>query len=42
MLRQMNAIKTLPREALSETLKTWFVNHAIKHDSHLKAILQAM
>ena len=42
MLRQMDALETLPREALCETLKTWFVNHAIKHDSHLKAIFQAM
>src|SRR5579872_258165 len=35
MLRQIDAVKTLPREALGETLKTWFLNHAIKHDSHL-------
>jgi hemerythrin len=42
MLRQMASLKGLPRDALSETLKTWFVEHAIKHDSHLKAIFQAM
>jgi hemerythrin len=42
MLRQMEAVKTLPRAELCETLKTWFVDHAIKHDSHLKAIFQAM
>jgi len=42
MLRQMEALKTLARDALCETLKTWFVDHAIKHDSHLKAIFQAM
>ena len=42
MLRQMDAVRTLPRAALCETLKTWFVDHAIKHDAHLKAIFQAM
>ncbi len=42
MLRQMDALRALPRDVLCETVKTWFVDHAIKHDSHLKAIFQAM
>ena len=42
MLGQMDAVRTLPRDALCETLKTWFVEHAIRHDSQLKAIFQAM
>ena len=42
MLKQMDQLRALPRDVLSETLKTWFVEHAIKHDSHLKAIFQAM
>lgn len=32
----------LPLDTLSETLKSWFLDHAIKHDSKLKAIFQAM
>lgn len=32
----------LPHDTLSETLKSWFLEHAIKHDSKLKAIFQAM
>ncbi len=42
MLKQMEELRALPRHALSETLKTWFVDHAIKHDSQLKAIFQAI
>ena len=42
MLGQMDAVSTLPRDTLCETLKTWFVEHAIRHDSQLKAIFQAM
>ncbi len=29
-------------ESVGEALKTWFLDHAIKQDSHLKAIFQAM
>jgi|SRR5579859_4806920 hemerythrin len=29
-------------ETVGEALKTWFLDHAIKQDSHLKAIFQAM
>jgi len=32
----------LPPDTLAETLKSWFLDHAIKHDSKLKAIFQAM
>jgi hemerythrin len=42
MLQQMAELETLPRDALCERLKTWFVDHAIKDDSRLKAIFQAM
>lgn len=27
---------------LSEELVTWFLEHAVKHDAHLKAVFQAM
>jgi hemerythrin len=42
MVTQMDALSELPREALAETLKTWFIDHAIKQDAHLKAIFQAL
>jgi len=42
MLAQIDHVRGLPLEQLCETLKTWFLDHAIKHDSHLKAIFQAM
>ncbi len=29
-------------DSIGEALKTWFLDHAIKQDSHLKAIFQAM
>jgi hemerythrin len=29
-------------ETVGEALKTWFLDHAIKQDSHLKALFQAM
>lgn len=29
-------------ETVGDALKTWFLDHAIKQDSHLKAIFQAM
>ena len=29
-------------DSVAEALKTWFLDHAIKQDSHLKAIFQAM
>jgi len=29
-------------ESVGEALKSWFLDHAIKQDSHLKAIFQAM
>ena len=30
-----------PVETLCEALRAWFLDHAIKHDAHLKAIFQA-
>jgi len=42
MLDQIDYVRRLPLDQLCETLKTWFLDHAIKHDSHLKAIFQAM
>ena len=42
LLAQLDAIIGGPVDALREALKAWFVDHAIKHDSHLKTIFQAM
>jgi len=42
LLARLDAILVGPAEALTEALKTWFVDHAIKHDLHLKAIFQAV
>lgn len=42
LLLRFNALGGAPVDKLIEMLKTWFVDHAITHDSHLKAIFQAM
>lgn len=41
-LGHVGAIIAEATRASCSDLKAWFVNHAIKHDSHLKAIFQAM
>jgi hemerythrin len=41
-LASLSNIAGVPLAAMVEALKSWFVDHAIKHDSHLKAIFQAM
>jgi hypothetical protein len=42
LLAQLDAISSAPDDALCEAIKSWFILHAIKHDSRLKAIFQAM
>jgi hemerythrin len=42
LLAQLDAISSVPDAALCEAIKSWFILHAIKHDSRLKAIFQAM
>jgi hemerythrin len=42
MLARLDAIVGASPDALSNALKSWFVDHVIKQDSHLKAIFQAM
>jgi hemerythrin-like metal-binding protein len=33
-------VDDLPRHC--ENLKRWFINHAVKHDAHLKSVFQAL
>jgi hemerythrin len=42
MLARFDTICSHAIETLCEALKAWLVDHVIKHDSHLKAIFQAM
>lgn len=42
LLARLDAIIGGPREALYDSLKSWFVDHAIKHDLPLKALFQAV
>jgi hemerythrin len=42
LLTRFNAIVSAPVDTLCELLKAWFLDHAIKHDAHLRAIFQAM
>jgi len=42
LLGQLDAVCNAPDDAVCEAIRSWFVLHAIKHDSHLKAIFQAM
>lgn len=41
-LSRLDAVIGGSLDTLGEALKTWFLDHAIKQDSHLKAIFQAM
>lgn len=41
LLEQLDGFSALPPEQLGETLQGWFLDHAIKHDMHLKAIFNA-
>ena len=42
LLARFDSIVGGPLEALCDGLKVWFVDHAIKHDSYLKVIFQAI
>jgi hemerythrin len=42
LLARFDEIARAPVAAIVEMLKAWFVDHAIKHDSQLKAIFQAL
>jgi len=41
-LAALDDIARAPLSAILDLLKSWFVDHAIRHDSHLKSIFQAM
>jgi hemerythrin len=42
LLNHFDEVMQLPLETLGDTLKAWFVDHAIKQDAQLKTIFQAM
>jgi|SRR5581483_11431512 len=42
LLMRLDAIVEGPRHELYESLKSWFVDHAITHDLPLKALFQAV
>jgi hypothetical protein len=42
LLARLDAIIAGPVDALDDSLKTWFVDHAVKHDLPLKAIFQTV
>jgi hemerythrin len=41
LMASFDTIASDPLETVCETLRAWFLDHAIKHDAHLKAIFQA-
>jgi hemerythrin len=41
LMASFDALRTAPLDTLCETLRAWFLDHAIKYDAHLKAIFQA-
>jgi hemerythrin len=41
LMASFETIRSAPAETLCEKLRAWFLDHAIKHDAHLKAIFQA-
>ena len=42
LLERFQEIMQTPLETLGDTLKSWFLDHAVKQDAHLKTIFQAM
>lgn len=42
VMRAFHSGANLGERALSDILKDWFVDHAIKYDAHLKAVFQAI
>jgi len=36
-----DAVRSAPTDKLCKMLRAWFLDHAIQHDAHLKAIFQA-
>ncbi len=42
VLDQLDHVISGSLETVGDALKTWFLDHAIKQDSHLKALFQAM
>jgi hemerythrin len=42
LLERFEEIVRSPLELLGERLRSWFVDHAIKQDAHLKTIFQAL
>lgn len=41
LMASFDTIAGAPIETICETIKAWFLDHAIKYDAHLKAIFQA-
>jgi hypothetical protein len=41
-LNQLNGFGALPPHTLCSHLVSWFVDHAIKQDSRLRAVFQAI
>jgi len=41
LMTSFDGFRDGPVDTLCETLRAWFLDHAIKHDAHLKAIFQA-
>jgi hypothetical protein len=41
LMASFDTIASAPVETVCETLRAWFLDHAIKHDAPLKAIFQA-
>jgi hemerythrin len=42
LLTRIEEIASAPMHAIVDELKAWFVDHAVAHDAHLKAIFQAI
>lgn len=42
LLDRFGEIASASRETIGDMLKSWFVDHAVKQDAHLKTIFQAM
>jgi CheY-like chemotaxis protein/hemerythrin len=41
LIGQFYKVRSLPTDELCETLQRWFLDHATRHDAHLRAIFQA-
>jgi hemerythrin len=42
LAKKLQIARSIPHSELCADIKAWFLDHAIKHDAHIKTIFQSM